>query len=138
VVDRRLGPRKRIVHPQYDASRRPRRSFRIGLLCSVGKGKSRDGHAGVVDVHDSRIGIKRIAKRLETQACSFPRVIPAIDIWRAATLMLKRYGGKALEESPARADELAAEGDHDGEVTWCRITDAVVQLSNKTPPGLVH
>jgi hypothetical protein len=35
-------------------------------------------------------------------------VIPEIDIWRAATLMLKRYGDKALEESTARADELAA------------------------------
>jgi hypothetical protein len=35
-------------------------------------------------------------------------VIPEIDIWRAATLMLRRYGEKALEESTARADELAA------------------------------
>jgi len=34
-------------------------------------------------------------------------VIPEIDIWRAATLMLKRYGEKALDESAARADELA-------------------------------
>jgi hypothetical protein len=32
-------------------------------------------------------------------------VIPEIDIWRAAQLMLKRYGDKALEESAARADE---------------------------------
>jgi hypothetical protein len=28
-------------------------------------------------------------------------VIPEIDIWRAAQLMLKRYGDKALEESAA-------------------------------------
>ena len=34
-------------------------------------------------------------------------MIPEIDIWRAAQLMLKRYGDKALEESAARADELA-------------------------------
>jgi hypothetical protein len=46
--------------------------------------------------------------------CSFPGVIPEIDIWRAAQLMLKRYGEKALEESAARADELALAGDHDG------------------------
>jgi hypothetical protein len=39
-----------------------------------------------------------------SQACSFPRVIPEIDIWRAANLMLKRYGEKALEESATRAD----------------------------------
>ena len=37
-------------------------------------------------------------------------MIPEIDIWRAATLMLKRYGEKALEQSATRADELAAEG----------------------------
>ena len=28
---------------------------------------------------------------------------PEIDIWRAASLMLKHYGEKALEESAARA-----------------------------------
>src|SRR3984893_18648507 len=36
-------------------------------------------------------------------------MIPEIDIWRAANLMLKRYGTKALEESAARADELVAQ-----------------------------
>jgi hypothetical protein len=35
-------------------------------------------------------------------------VIPEIDIWRAAQLMLKRYGDKALDETVARADQLAA------------------------------
>jgi hypothetical protein len=65
-------------------------------------------------------------------------VIPEIDIWRAATLMLKRYGEKAFEQSSARADELAADGDHDGADTWRRITDAVGQLQNNTPPGPLH
>src|SRR6267378_4067711 len=45
------------------------------------------------------------------QACTFRRVIPEIDIWRAANLMLKRYGDKALEESATRAHELTAAGD---------------------------
>jgi hypothetical protein len=66
------------------------------------------------------------------------RVIPEIDIWRAANLMLKRYGDKALEESAARADELAAAEDHNGSSTWRRITAAVEQLANNTPPGPVH
>jgi len=39
------------------------------------------------------------------QACDFSRVIPEIDIWRAATLMLKRYGDKALEESRTRIEQ---------------------------------
>jgi hypothetical protein len=65
-------------------------------------------------------------------------VIPEIDIWRAAQLMLKRYGDKALEETAARADELAAAGDDNGAATWRRITNAVVQLANQTPPSPVH
>jgi hypothetical protein len=72
------------------------------------------------------------------QACNFARVIPEIEIWRAANLMLKRYGEKALEESATRADELAATGDHNREVTWRRIAAAVGQLANNTPPGPVH
>ena len=66
------------------------------------------------------------------------RVIPEIDIWRAATLMLKRYGDKALEQSRTRIDELAADGDHDGADTWCRIAIAVEQLANTTPTGQLH
>jgi hypothetical protein len=65
-------------------------------------------------------------------------VIPESDIWRAAQLMLKRYGDEALKESAARADELVATGDHNGAAVWCRIMDAVTQLSNRTPPGPVH
>ena len=68
------------------------------------------------------------------QACSIRRVIPEIDIWRAASLMLKRYGDKALEQSRTRIDELAADGDHDGADTWRRITTAVEQLANDRRP----
>ena len=72
---------------------------------------------------------------LSTAAEHFGAVIPEIDIWRAAQLMLKRYGERALEESAARADELALAGDDDGATTWRRIMAAVTQLANKTPPG---
>jgi hypothetical protein len=64
-------------------------------------------------------------------------VIPDIDIWRAATLMLKRYGDNADKESAARADELENDGDHDGAAVWRRITDAVERLAS-TPTGPVH
>lgn len=69
---------------------------------------------------------------------SFGTVIPEIDIWRAANLMLKRYCETAQAESEARAAELAADGDYKGEAVWRRITDAVAQLANKVPPGPVH
>jgi hypothetical protein len=65
-------------------------------------------------------------------------VIPEIDIWRAATLMLKRYGEKALDESAARADELAGQDDYNGAAVWRRITDAVGHLVNTTPSGTPH
>ncbi len=65
-------------------------------------------------------------------------VISEIDIWRAATQMLKRYGERALEESDARADELASAGDDNGVAVWRRISDAVGQLANTTPPGPLH
>jgi hypothetical protein len=68
----------------------------------------------------------------------FRPVIPEIDIWRAALLMLKRFGDNAHKESATRADSLETEGDHDGAATWRRITDAVKQLANPTPTGPVH
>jgi len=42
-------------------------------------------------------------------------VIPEIDIWRVANLMLKRYGEEADIESAIRAEELAEKGDWTGE-----------------------
>ena len=76
--------------------------------------------------------------RFSTASLQFTGVIPEIDIWRAANLMLRRYGEKAFEESSTRADELAADGDHDGASTWRRITVAVKQLANNVPPSLLH
>jgi hypothetical protein len=65
-------------------------------------------------------------------------VIPEIDIWRGALLMLKRFGDNAPKESATHADNLETEGDRDGAATWRRITDAVEQLANTTPTGPVH
>ena len=53
-------------------------------------------------------------------------------------LMIKRHGEKALDESMARADELALAGDDTGAATWRRIMSAVTELANKTPPGRVN
>jgi hypothetical protein len=65
-------------------------------------------------------------------------VIPEIDIWRVATLMLKRYGDEADIEGAIRAEERADAGDWVGEAVWRRIIDAVGQLENTTPPGPLH
>jgi hypothetical protein len=65
-------------------------------------------------------------------------VIPEIDIWRVANLMLTRYGDEAMLESAQHAHELAADGDRVGAATWLRITNAICQLANATAPATVH
>jgi hypothetical protein len=60
-------------------------------------------------------------------------VIPEIDIWRAALLMIKRYGDQALKESAARATELTLAGDDAGAATWHRIMEAVTQIATPRP-----
>ena len=65
-------------------------------------------------------------------------MIPEIDIWRIATLMLKCYGDEADIESAIRAEELAEAGDWRGEAVWRRIIDAIGQLESTTPAGPLH
>jgi DNA invertase Pin-like site-specific DNA recombinase len=87
------------------------------------------------NVHPSTIS-RLAAFRTTSYASISPSA--ARNCQRAANLMLKRYGEKALGESAARADELAAQDDHNGAAVWRRITDAVGQLANNTPPGPLH
>ena len=44
-------------------------------------------------------------------------MIPDLDVWRVAQLMVKRYGEHAAIQAGMRADELLAEGDVDGGAT---------------------
>ena len=62
-----------------------------------------------------------------------PIMIPDLDIWRAALLMVKRYGDDATVEAATRADKLREDGDHDGAVTWHRILTAIERLQAKAP-----
>ena len=52
-------------------------------------------------------------------------MIPEIDIWRMAYLMLKCYGDEAEAESAIRSAELAEAGDSAGAAVWRRVTDAM-------------
>jgi hypothetical protein len=65
-------------------------------------------------------------------------MIPEIDIWRIANLMMKCYGDEADIESAIRAEELAEAGDWRGEAVWRRIIDAIGQLENTSPLGPLH
>lgn len=65
-------------------------------------------------------------------------MIPEIDIWRIANLMIKRYGESAQAESAKRADEFAQSGDERGATIWRRVTRATAELANTTPTGAMH
>ena len=65
-------------------------------------------------------------------------VVSEIDIWRAASLMLWRYGDTAEAESKRPAEELAADGDNAGVAVWRRIMNAIGQLEAVTLSGPTH
>ena len=65
-------------------------------------------------------------------------MIPEIDIWRVANLMMKRYGDAAMAESARLAEELADNGDLAGVAVWLRVLDAIRQLAITTPLGPLH
>ena len=52
-----------------------------------------------------------------------PIMIPDLDIWRAALLMVKRYGDDAAVQA----------ADADGGSTWQRIATAIERLQAKAP-----
>ncbi len=55
------------------------------------------------------------------------------DIWRAANLLIKRYGADAAIQAAQRADELLNSGDHQGSAIWKRILEAVSELARTKP-----
>jgi hypothetical protein len=67
-------------------------------------------------------------------------VIPEIDIWRVANLMLTRYGDEAVAEGAKRAEELGDDGDLGGVAVWLRVINinAIKQLAITTPVGPLH
>jgi hypothetical protein len=55
------------------------------------------------------------------------------DTWRAANLLLKRYGTDAAIQAAQRADTLLAESDSEGCAIWKRILAAVAELTRTKP-----
>jgi hypothetical protein len=56
-------------------------------------------------------------------------MIPDLDIWRSANLMIQQHGDLADIEAAMRADDLLAKGDIDGQRTWMRILRAIDELT---------
>ncbi len=62
-------------------------------------------------------------------------MIPNLDIYRTANLMVRKYGSEATIRAAMRADELLDAGDLDGAAVWRRIVKAVEELLVKERPS---
>ena len=67
-------------------------------------------------------------------------MIPDLDIYRSANILVKRHGQDAPIHAAMRADALLEAGDLDGCAVWKRILRAVGELRRVEPgPGVeVH
>ncbi len=67
-------------------------------------------------------------------------MIPDLDIYRSANLLVKQHGEDAPIEAAMRADAMLEAGDLDGYGVWKRILRAVEELQGTEPgPGVkVH
>jgi len=64
-------------------------------------------------------------------------VTPDLDIWRAATLLIKEHGEDAEIVASQRADQMLDRGDRDGQHVWLRIRRAIADLQS-APTGPLH
>ena len=61
-------------------------------------------------------------------------LIGRIDLWRAAKLMVDRYGSEAEIQAAMRADEHLASGNLDGRMTWLLTMGAIRDLQRGRKP----
>ena len=62
-------------------------------------------------------------------------MIPDLDIYRAANLLVKRHGEDAPIHAAMRADATLEVGDLDGYAVWKRVLRAIDEMGNTTPGG---
>ncbi len=60
-------------------------------------------------------------------------MIPDLDIYRTANVLVKRHGEDASIRAAMRADATLDKGDLDGYAVWQRILRAVEELVRKEP-----
>lgn len=64
-------------------------------------------------------------------------MIPDIDIWRAANLVIRQHGHGAELHACRLADAMLDRGDIDGQRVWLRIRRAIAELQ-APQSGPVH
>jgi hypothetical protein len=64
-------------------------------------------------------------------------MIPDLDIYRAANLLIERHGAEALIEAGRMIDRMLDYGDLEGRAVWQRIKRAIEALQ-APPSGAMH
>ena len=64
------------------------------------------------------------------------RMIPELDIYRAANLLIDRHGGDAVVEAAQMIDRMLELGDPEGRSVWRRIKRVIEQL--QAAPTAAH
>ena len=65
-------------------------------------------------------------------------MISDLDIWRAATLLIRKHGADAELEAAKRADLMLDRGDDEGRRVWARIRRAIEALQAPLRSGRPH
>ncbi len=65
-------------------------------------------------------------------------MIPDLDIYRSAQVLVKRHGRDAPIEAAMRADAMLDKGDLGGYGVWKRILRAAEELQRVKPKGQLH
>ncbi len=60
-------------------------------------------------------------------------MIPDLDIYRSAKLLIDQHGDEASIEAAMRADEFLDQGNMDGQRVWMRIMQAIEELQRQRP-----
>ena len=65
-------------------------------------------------------------------------MIPDLDLYRSANLLVKQHGQDAPTETAMRADAMPDKGDLGGYAVWKRILRAIEDLTEDRPEGTLH
>ncbi len=65
-------------------------------------------------------------------------MIPDLDIWRSAHLLVKHPGEDAPIHAAMKADAMLEKGDLDGLAVWKRVLRAVEELQRVEPGARLH
>jgi hypothetical protein len=65
-------------------------------------------------------------------------MVPDLDIWRAANLLIRKHGANAELEAAKRADLMLERGDDEGRLVWARIRGRSSATGARHPAGCIR